>query len=129
MTRLLLDTHAFLWFAFDDRRLSETAAAAIEDPAFVKILSIASLWEISIKVSLGKLELGTTVERFFAKEVEGREIELLGITTAHLIRLAALPFHHRDPFDRLIIAQAAVEGLPIASGDPHFAPYGIPITW
>lgn len=129
MSRLLLDTHAFLWFVFDDERLSETIAASITDPAIEKILSIASLWEIAIKVSLGKLELGTSLDRFFATEIEGRDLALLAITNAHLIRVAGLPFHHRDPFDRLIIAQAAIEGLPIATGDPRFAPYGVMVAW
>ena len=129
MSRLLLDTHAFLWFVFDDERLSETVAASIADPAIEKILSIASLWEIAIKVSLGKLELGTSLERFFATEIEGRDLELLAITNAHLIRVAGLPFHHRDPFDRLIIAQAAIEGVPIATGDACFAPYGVMVAW
>jgi len=129
VSRLLLDTHAFLWFVFDDERLSETVAALIEDPAIEKILSIASLWEIAIKVSLGKLELGTSLDRFFATEIEGRDLELLAITNAHLIRVAGLPFHHRDPFDRLIIAQAAIEGLPIATGDSCFTPYGVMVAW
>ena len=77
----------------------------------------------------GTLELGTSLDRFFATEVEGRALELLEITNGHLIRVAALPFHHRDPFDRLLIAQAAIEGLPIATSDPHFAPYGVAVAW
>src|SRR2546423_7936207 len=129
MSRLLLDTHTFLWFVFGDARLSHRAAEAVADPANEKLLSIASLWEIAIKVSIGKLELGMALDQFFASEVEARELEVLAITHAHLIRLAALPFHHRDPFDRLIIAQAAIEGLPIATGDPNFSPYGVTTAW
>lgn len=129
MNRLLLDTHAFLWFAFADERLSRSACEAIEDPSVVKMLSVASLWEIAIKLSLGKLELGTSLDRFFHDEVEGREIEVLAISNAHLLRVAGLPFHHRDPFDRLLVAQALVEGLAIATSDAGLAAYGISRLW
>ena len=128
MARLLLDTHAFLWFVFDDARLSATAANAIADPRTEKLLSIASLWEIAVKVSLGKLDLGSSIEAFFASEIEGRELTVLPIANAHLIRLAALPFHHRDPFDRLLVAQALVEGLPVTTADPSFAAYGVTVV-
>jgi PIN domain nuclease of toxin-antitoxin system len=126
---VLLDTHAFLWFVFDDPRLSEVAAKAIADPEHEKVVSIASLWEIAIKTSLGKLELGMSLERFFATEIEGRELRILAISSAHLLRAAALPFHHRDPFDRLVIAQAEVEHLPIVTSDANFALYGATIVW
>ena len=129
MNRLLIDTHAYLWFVFDDERLGPGASAAIGDAAIVKALSVASLWEIAIKVSLGKLELGTSLDRFLADEVEGREIDLLAIKITHLTRVVGLPFHHRDPFDRLLIAQALVEGLPIATADPRFADYGVRTIW
>jgi PIN domain nuclease of toxin-antitoxin system len=127
--RLLLDTHALLWFVFDDPRLSATGSAAIADPATEKVLSIASLWEIAIKISLGKLALGTSLDRFIATEIDGRELRLLAIAGSHLVRVADLPFHHRDPFDRLITAQALVEGLPIATGDSRFAAYGTTVVW
>jgi PIN domain nuclease of toxin-antitoxin system len=129
MNGLMLDTHALLWFVFDDSRLSETAASAIADPAVDKIVSVASLWEIAIKLSLGKLQLGTSLAQFFASEVDGRELDVLGITNAHLVRVADLPIHHRDPFDRLLIAQALVEGLPIATMDLRFATYGVDVRW
>lgn len=129
MNRVLIDTHAFLWFVFDDDRLSERASEAIGDVSTVKVLSIASLWEIAVKLSLGKLELGTSLDRFFAEQVDGRELDVLAIANAHLLRLAHLPFHHRDPFDRLLTAQALVEGIPIATADPRFAPYGVDTIW
>lgn len=129
MSRVLLDTHAFLWFAFDDERLSARAAEVISDASVEKVLSIASLWEIAVKTSLGKLELGTSLERFLTDEVEGRELEVLGIEHAHLVRVADLPFHHRDPFDRLLIAQAVSEGLSIMSIDPRFEAYGVNVIW
>jgi PIN domain nuclease of toxin-antitoxin system len=127
--RILVDTHAYLWFVFDDERLSPGASAAITDPSTTKLLSVVSLWEIAIKVSLGKLELGTSLDRFLSDQVEARELEVLAIAPAHLIRVAGLPFHHRDPFDRLLISQALVEGLPIVTGDGHFGPYGVPLLW
>jgi PIN domain nuclease of toxin-antitoxin system len=129
MNRLLIDTHAYLWFVFDDERLGPSASAVIGDAAIVKVRSVASLWEIAIKLSLGKLELGTSLDRFLAEEVEGRELDLLAIKNTHLIRVAGLPFHHRDPFDRLLIAQALVEGLPIATANPRFAAYGVRTIW
>jgi PIN domain nuclease of toxin-antitoxin system len=129
MSRLLLDTHAFVWFVFGDDRLSELAARAIADPAIEKMLSVGSLWEIATKMSIGKLELGMSLENFLTSQVETRDLTIINVTNAHLVRLATLPFHHRDPFDRLIVAQAMNMGVPIVTGDAQFSPYGVPITW
>jgi PIN domain nuclease of toxin-antitoxin system len=129
MSRLLLDTHALLWFVFGDPRMSDRASSMIEDVASEKVLSVASLWEIAIKVSIGKLDLGMSIDRFFATEIDARELSILAISNAHAIGVAGLPFHHRDPFDRLIVAQALVEGLTLITGDPSFAPYGATLAW
>lgn len=126
--KLLLDTHAFLWFVFDDPRMSQKAAESIEN-ASVVALSVASLWEIAIKVQLGKLELGMGLAAFFAEHVEKTELEIVPLELPHLLEYAALPLHHRDPFDRLIVAQARVLTIPLASGDPNLSAYGIPIIW
>ena len=126
--KLLLDTHAFLWFLLDDPRLSPTAAERIESAAGVA-LSVASLWEIAIKVQLGKLELGMGLAAFLAEHVEKTELELVPVELSHLLEYGALPLHHRDPFDRLILSQARVLGLPVASGDPAFGAYGVEIVW
>jgi PIN domain nuclease of toxin-antitoxin system len=128
VTRVLLDTHAFLWFITDDDRLPPRARAAIveSDDALV---SVASCWEMAIKASLGKLMLSAPVDRFLAEQLAENNFELLHIELAHVTRVASLPWHHRDPFDRLLAAQALDEGLPIVSADPVFRKYGVKRRW
>lgn len=129
MNRILLDTHAFLWFVFGDPRLSHRAEEVILDSKTEKILSVGSVWEIVIKSQLEKLSLGMTVEEFVQDHVVGRVLTILPIETHHLVRYSALPLHHRDPFDRLLVAQALAMDLPVVTGDPKLAPYGIDIIW
>ncbi|MFL6228443.1 MAG: type II toxin-antitoxin system VapC family toxin [Pyrinomonadaceae bacterium] len=111
--RLLLDTHAFLWFIMGSANLSPAARALIEDVANEKFLSVASIWEIAIKTSLGKLTLSAPLDVLIPQQLAVNGIELLNITLAHAAAIATLPFHHRDPFDRMLIAQAAVENMPV----------------
>ncbi|MFM2315408.1 MAG: hypothetical protein RLZZ04_4686 [Cyanobacteriota bacterium] len=122
---LLLDTHVFLWFVNDHPKLSNHLKDLIEDDDNVSYLSMASLWEMSIKFNLGKLRLDPNYEEFVEREVITSSIKLLKIELEHLKINAALPFHHRDPFDRLIIAQAVVENLPIMSVDSAFDKYSV----
>jgi PIN domain nuclease of toxin-antitoxin system len=122
---LLLDTHVFLWFVNDHPKLSNHLKDLIEDDDNVSYLSMASLWEMSIKFNLGKLTLEPDYEEFVEREVITSSIKLLKIELEHLKINAALPFHHRDPFDRLIIAQAVVENLPIISVDSAFDKYSV----
>ena len=125
---LLLDTHAFIWFFNGDDNLSATAKNLIENPANTCWLSIASLWEISIKTSIGKLALRgnfSEIEGFMAAGA----IRLLPISFEHLLQLQQLPFHHRDPFDRLLIAQALTEDLTVLSRDAIFPQYEVSIRW
>lgn len=129
MSVVLLDTNAFLWSVFEVERLSAKAATLFEDRAVTKVLSLVSLWEIVIKVQLGKLALGTTVRTFFDEQVLTRELELLPIEVEHLTAYHDLPLHHRDPFDRLLIAQAKVRDLPVVTADPVFSRYGVHVTW
>ena len=129
MSAVLLDTHAFLWFVFDDPRLSDLAAATIEDQAVTKVLSVATLWEIAIKRQIGNRELGMELADFFDQHVTGRELELLDIELSHLLAYDALPLAHRDPFDRLLVAQAGALGVPILSADPAFSQYAVKIVW
>ncbi len=110
-------------------RLSEKARAAIADGGNEKLLSIASLWEIAIKVSLGKLAVAGPFDEMVDRLVANRLITLLPITPAHLKRVAALPHHHGDPFDRLIIAQAQEGGLTVVGNDPAFDAYGVTRLW
>ena len=129
MKRVLLDTHAFLWFVFDDPRLSAKAAATIESAEIEKHLSIASLWEITIKSQLNKLKLGMPLSEFFDAFVTEREIDVVNIDLYHLLAYEALPLHHRDPFDRLITATAQVMHVPIVSADPFLSKYDVSIIW
>jgi len=125
---LLLDTRAFIWFATGDTQLGEAAAAAIVDPDHDVLLSAASVWEMAIKASLGKLELAAPLHAIVAAARE-RRIATLPITPAHALRVEALPFHHRDPFDRLLIAQALEEQLTLVTRDEAFRHYEVPVLW
>jgi len=126
--RVLLDTHAFLWWADDDRRLSARARQAIADAADA-FLSVASCWEIAIKVSRGRLTLPKPVERFLPEQLGMNRVQLLSIDLDDVARVATLPFHHRDPFDRLLAAQALGEELTLVSADPVFRKYGVKRVW
>lgn len=125
----LLDTHTFLWFINDDASLSSTTKALIEDPENTIYLSVASIWEVAIKVSLDKLEMPSPFTDFIDEQLDKNTIILLNIKTAHTGIVATLPFHHRDPFDRLIIAQSKVEDIPIIGKDAIFDDYGIKRLW
>ena len=125
----LLDTHTFLWFINDDASLSSTAKALLEDPENTIYLSVASIWEMAIKVSLHKLEMPSPFTDFIDEQLDKNTIILLNIKTAHTGIVATLPFHHRDPFDRLIIAQSKVEDIPIIGKDVIFDDYGIKRLW
>jgi len=127
--RALLDTHSFLWFIAGSNRLSVNARQLMADFENELVLSIASLWEIAIKVSLGKLDLREPFEELFPRQIQEHEIETLRITFPHLSRLLNLPLHHRDPFDRLIIAQGLEEGIPIITTDPAFSDYPVTTIW
>lgn len=129
MKEILLDTHAFLWFIFDDPRLSAKAAKIIEDRKISNLLSVVSLWEITIKSQLGKLHLGMKLEHFFTQYVSGREIELIDIELPHLLTYDGLPLFHRDPFDRLLVAKAIWMNIPILSADPVLASYDVQVVW
>ena len=122
---LLLDTHIFLWFVNDDPRLSDQLKDLIENGNNFSYLSVASLWEMSIKYNLGKLTLSPSYEEFVEKEVSESSIILLNIELEHLKINASLPFHHRDPFDRIIIAQSMAENIPIMTVDSVFSQYSI----
>jgi PIN domain nuclease of toxin-antitoxin system len=127
--RLLLDTHAFLWFVMGDGRLSSVARAAIEDDANEKFVSAGSAWEIAIKVSLGKLDLKTPYAALLPREIANNGFSYLTVEVSHTTLVASLPFHHRDPFDRLLIAQALAEGMSIVSADAAIEPCGVARVW
>ncbi|MEB3174689.1 MAG: type II toxin-antitoxin system VapC family toxin [Cyanobacteriota bacterium] len=122
---LLLDTHTFLWFVNDDSRLSQFHKNLIENESNDSYLSLASLWEMSIKYNLGKLRLEPSYEDFVKKEVNGSNVILLAIKLEHIKANASLPFYHRDPFDRIIIAQSMTENIPIITLDVVFKQYSV----
>ena len=123
-SNLLLDTHVFLWWRADDRRLQKTARSAIAAADLV-FVSAASAWEAAIKAALGRLDLPDTIEA----GVEGSGFEKLPISFSHAEAAAALPPHHLDPFDRMLVAQARIEGLTLITHDRRFKPYDVPILW
>jgi PIN domain nuclease of toxin-antitoxin system len=127
--RLLLDTHALLWFYLGDPLLSGPAQDAIIDPNNVKLVSPASYWEIAIKLSIQKYTLHVSYEEFIQEAVFDNGFEILPIEPRHTAALISLTFHHKDPFDRMLIAQATVEGIPIVSVDSKFDPYPITRFW
>jgi PIN domain nuclease of toxin-antitoxin system len=127
--RLLLDTHAFLWFVWDDPQLSGAAKTAIEDPTNQKLVSVASCWEIAIKAGSGKLTLDAPAAIFIPRELARNGFDLLDITLAHATGVETLPPHHKDPFDRLLLVQAQMESLPIVSVDGAFDHYGVTRLW
>jgi PIN domain nuclease of toxin-antitoxin system len=126
---LLLDAHALLWFLDDDPKLAPTAKLLIEDSANRKLVSIATCWEIAIKVALKKLNLGEPATTFLPRELAANGFDLLGIQLAHATLVETLPPHHKDPFDRLVIAQLLIENIAIVSADLIFDQYGVSRLW
>jgi PIN domain nuclease of toxin-antitoxin system len=127
--KVLLDTHAFLYFISGSPDLSTVARITIESPNNERLLSVASLWEIAIKVSIQKLQIGMTMSELVKREVHGNAIQILAIEAEHLDRLSSLPFHHKDPFDRLMIAQSFATNIPLISKDSAFGAYGVKTIW
>lgn len=127
--KLLLDTHAFLWFVWKHARLSAAARALILDPKNTLIFSMASCWEIAVKVSVGKLTLAEPYAVFVPREIAAIRLLILPVEMAHVSAVATLPLHHRDPFDRLLVAQSLTERMPLVSADPLFDPYGVTRLW
>ncbi len=126
---LLLDTHALLWFLKNDSQLSGSAKAAIEDPANRKFVSVASCWEIAIKAGLGKLKLGEPAAVLLSREIPANSFDLLPISLAHATAVETLPTHHKDPFDRLLVAQAVSEGATLITSDRIFSQYPAHVLW
>ena len=126
---LLLDTHTFLWFCQDDPSLSASAKTLLEDPGHRKLVSLATCWEIAIKAGLGKLALGEPSGTYIPNALASTLFELLPISLAHVTAVESLPPHHRDPFDRLLVAQAKIEAIPLVSVDVAFDAYGLTRLW
>jgi PIN domain nuclease of toxin-antitoxin system len=127
--RILLDTHAFLWFIMGSADLGAGARAAIEDQHNETLLSMASLWEIAIKVSIRKLTLSEPMETLIPAQVEQNGFAILSIKLEHVTIVSKLPFHHRDPFDRLLAAQCITEDIALVTTDSAFEKYGVRRVW
>ena len=127
--RVLLDTHVFLWWVEGDRALPVKARAALADQENECLISLASVWELAIKAGLGKLKLALPVKRYVVEHAVANGFGMLDIRMAHLGRVETLAPHHGDPFDRLLIAQAIEENLPVVSADPVFRKYGVKRVW
>ena len=126
---LLLDTHAFIWLDIQASMLSPTATSLIQQSDVNLFLSIVSIWEMQIKIQLGKLHLNATLQETITSQQTINDISILPITPAHIFTLESLPLIHRDPFDRLLISQAKLENLVLISKDSVFKDYKIPLVW
>lgn len=125
----ILDSHTLIWAVDDPTKLSRTAEALILDPNNVRLLSPATYWEMAIKVALGKLPLSLPYRQWMDKAMADLQLTILPITLEHSERVTILPFHHRDPFDRMLAAQALAGGIPLLSGDVIFDAYGVNRVW
>ena len=127
--RFLLDTHTLLWFLAGDPQLPAAVRERIEQPSAQRLVSLASIWEMAIKISLGKLALGIPLRELVHELLPSNGMLLFGISTLHLEQIVTLPLHHRDPFDRMLIAQALVEQIPILGRDSAFDAYPVERWW
>jgi PIN domain nuclease of toxin-antitoxin system len=126
---VLLDSHALVWALIEDPRLSSAARKTFNTPAVALHLSIVSLWELSIKISIGKLRtIGSSIS-YFRDECREHQIEIIPLKIEHILRAESLPLHHRDPFDRLLIAQALEENLTVLTHDAEFGRYPVKVIW
>ncbi len=127
--KLLLDTHAFIWWDENPSKLGTASQLACSDPNNDLMLSTASVWEIQLKRMVGKLTLAKPLGQLLEEQTRQNGLEITPVGVEHILRLETLPFHHRDPFDRILIAQAQTEGWTLVSHDSAFQAYGLPILW
>lgn len=127
--RLLLDTQCWLWWFSEPERLNEEAIAQIADENNEVWLSVASIWEIGIKVAIGKLPLPEPIDSYISSHMSDIKANYLEITASHALKAAALPLFHKDPFDRMLIAQAQLEDMTLVSADSMFDRYQVPLIW
>lgn len=127
--RLVIDTHAWLWLQVEPERLPRSVLDLMEDPANDILLSAASAWEIAIKFERGRLDLPEAPMTYVPKRMAESGCQPVSVEHAHGLRAGQLPMHHRDPFDRLLVAQSQILGIPLVSGDPAFAAYDVDVLW
>jgi len=127
--RILLDTHAFLWWITGDQRLSQRSIECISDGSNELFFSVASGWEIAIKAGLGRIDIPDPLDRFVSEHLFRNHMDVLAIQLSHALHVITLPQFHRDPFDRMLISQAQIERLPILSSDKLLAAYDVEVIW
>lgn len=127
--KLLLDTHTFIWWDSEPAKLSPQALTLCQDRKNSLLLSVASVWEMQIKLQLGKLKLNLPLAELIESQQQTNSIEILPVTLVHVLALQNLPPHHKDPFDRLLIVQANVEDAVLVSNDPVFVKYAVQVLW
>jgi PIN domain nuclease of toxin-antitoxin system len=127
--KLLLDTHTFIWWANEPEKLSEKVVAACQDSRNTLILSVVSAWEMQIKMQLGKLKISRPIEELIKTQQQTNGLQVLPVELAHVLNLNNLSSHHKDPFDRLLVAQANIEGATLVSVDPAFSGYSVQLLW
>jgi PIN domain nuclease of toxin-antitoxin system len=127
--KILLDTHAFIWLDSQPEKLSKKAIEVCQDTSNELYLSMASLWEMQIKVQLGKLKLNISLEEMLVLQQQENDLKVLNFSLAHIYQLQSLPFHHNDPFDRIIIAQSILENMTLISVDDKLKAYNIAVLW
>ena len=125
----LLDAHSILWYTLNDDRLPVQQYRNIENSSNQIFISYVSIWEIGIKNSIGKLKIEKSFESFVKEKLEPYNFIFLSIQLSHVIEATSLPFHHRDPFDRMLIAQSKIENIPVISSDSVFDKYGVTRVW
>lgn len=127
--KLLLDTHTFIWWDSEPAKLSPQALTLCQDRQNTLLFSVVSIWEMQIKLQLGKLRLALPLKEIIETQRQTNSIEILPVTLAHVLAMENLPAHHKDPFDRLLVAQAIVEEAVLVSGDPNIAKYAVQVVW
>ena len=126
---LLLDSHTFIWSYDEQHKLSQIALQAMSNPANIMFLSVASAWEIQIKIMIGKFKLQDPLTDVIAEQQQINGLQILPVYLSHALYLENLPLHHKDPFDRLLISQAIVENMNLVSADPEFVKYQVNLLW
>ena len=126
---LLLDTHTMLWMLYEPNKLSARVRALLADPTNNLLVSICSLWELTIKIGIGKMEIPSSNIPALLRNLESFGVGLLPVIPTHLLALQQLPRHHRDPFDRILIAQAKAESIPLVSKDEDIQEYDLELVW
>ncbi|WP_201324474.1 type II toxin-antitoxin system VapC family toxin [Pseudanabaena sp. lw0831] len=127
--KLLLDTHTFMWWHSEPEYIPKSTLTLLQDPNHEVILSVVSLWEMQIKIQLGKLTLRDDLELMLKIQQERNNISLISVTLSHILELRTLPLHHKDPFDRILIAQSKVENATLISRDSVFKSYECSVIW